>query len=344
MGICGSFDANDNPNTAQTKTKRKNEHNLLLLGTGNSGKSTFLKQLSSIYNGAFHEEDLGLGPRYIHDATILQMRHLLTALKEKQQLTLQPESLRSAENMEKLPIDATLSPEIAEDIKILWADPAIKETHRTRATLAINDSAPYFFEQVDRISAQDYVPTSEDFTKARIPTTGIRTITYTIDSQVFTVIDVGGQRSERRKWIDCFDRVHGVLFVVALSDYDQMLFEENTKNALIEALELFGQVVNSRYFRKTTTIVFLNKKDLFKEKIGIKSPLTVCFPNYTGNNEYQDAIDYIIDQFKNENRTIKNLPIYFHVTCATDKNNVKHVFDDIQHGLIAKGLTSSGLM
>jgi len=194
------------------------------------------------------------------------MKFLLTALKEKKQDQLRPEAQKAADNIEKLPIDAALTPEVGKDIKILWADPAIKETHRTRATLAINDSAPFFFEQIDRIASPDYVPTEQDFISARIPTTGIRSITFPIQNQTFTIIDVGGQRSERRKWIDCFDRVHGMIFVVSLNDYDQMLYEESTKNAMIEALELFGQVVNSRYFRKTITIIFLNKKDLFEKK------------------------------------------------------------------------------
>ena len=40
------------------------------------------------------------------------------------------------------------------------------------------------------------------------------------------VVDVGGQRSERRKWIQCFDDVRAVLFVCALSGYDMTLFED----------------------------------------------------------------------------------------------------------------------
>ena len=43
---------------------------------------------------------------------------------------------------------------------------------------------------------------------------------------VCRVVDVGGQRSERRKWIQCFDDVRAVLFVCALSGYDMTLFED----------------------------------------------------------------------------------------------------------------------
>jgi guanine nucleotide-binding protein G(i) subunit alpha len=40
------------------------------------------------------------------------------------------------------------------------------------------------------------------------------------------MFDVGGQRSERRKWIHCFDSVSSIIFCVALSEYDQVLLEE----------------------------------------------------------------------------------------------------------------------
>lgn len=39
------------------------------------------------------------------------------------------------------------------------------------------------------------------------------------------MVDVGGQRSERRKWIHCFESVTSIIFLVALSEYDQVLAE-----------------------------------------------------------------------------------------------------------------------
>ena len=78
--------------------------------------------------------------------------------------------------------------------------------------------------------------------------------------------DVGGQRNERRKWIHCFDNVDCVVFVASLSEFDQHLYEDETKNRLEEALELFAQISNSKWFASTALILFLNKKDLFEKK------------------------------------------------------------------------------
>ena len=48
-----------------------------------------------------------------------------------------------------------------------------------------------------------------------------------------------------------------------------------------ESLKLFESVINNKWFIETSVILFLNKKDLFEEKIGVSS-LTLCFPEYTG--------------------------------------------------------------
>lgn len=40
------------------------------------------------------------------------------------------------------------------------------------------------------------------------------------------MFDVGGQRSERKKWIHCFEGVTAIIFCVALSAYDLVLAED----------------------------------------------------------------------------------------------------------------------
>ena len=57
-------------------------------------------------------------------------------------------------------------------------------------------------------------------------------IEFEYKSLVFNMFDVGGQRSQRKKWIHCFDDVDCVLFVSALSEYDQVLLEDSSVNRM----------------------------------------------------------------------------------------------------------------
>ena len=128
--------------------------------------------------------------------------------------------------------------------------------------------------------------------------------TFSIASFHCRIVDVGGQRSERKKWIHCFEDVTAILFFVALSAYDLGLREDgvvvgfqslvsillllnqiylslHSKNRMDEALRLFGSILNNKWFLDTSVILFLNKKDLFEEKIKEK-PLSEVFHDYRG--------------------------------------------------------------
>lgn len=127
------------------------------------------------------------------------------------------------------------------------------------------------------------MPTQQDVLRARVKTVGIVEADFMIDNYKFKMVDVGGQRNERRKWIHVFDDVTAIIFVTSLSEYDQTLFEDDTMNRMKESLLLFEEICNVRYFKSTSIIVFFNKKDLFEEKIKHIS-LTSCFPEYTGTS------------------------------------------------------------
>ena len=74
------------------------------------------------------------------------------------------------------------------------------------------------------------------------------TTKYTIDNRLYEMYDVGGQRNERRKWIHCFENVTAVIFVAAISEYNQKLFEDATTNRMLEALEIFEEVNANKFF------------------------------------------------------------------------------------------------
>ncbi|KAK6011859.1 g-protein alpha subunit, partial [Ostertagia ostertagi] len=132
----------------------------------------------------------------------------------------------------------------------------------------------------------------DDVLRTRVKTTGIVETHFTYKDLHFKMFDVGGQRSERKKWIHCFEGVTAIIFCVAMSEYDMVLAEDDEMNRMIESMKLFDSICNNKWFTETSIILFLNKKDLFEEKIK-RSPLTRCFPEYTGSNSYEEAAAYM---------------------------------------------------
>jgi len=235
-----------------------------------------------------------------------------------------------------------LTPAIAADIKILWAEPSIQKTFERSSEFQLNDSAEYYFVEIDRISKENYVPSVQDVLRSRAKTTGIIETEFQVGKTRFTLVDVGGQRSERRKWMHCFQDVTAVIFCVGMSEYDKALYEDETTNRMHEALKLFKDICNTKWFADTAIILFLNKKDLFEKKI-VKVPLSVCFPDYKGENNYKEASQYIEDQFLAQNENSKKL-IYVHHTCATDTGNISVLFKAVQDIILNKILDKLGMM
>ena len=123
-----------------------------------------------------------------------------------------------------------------------------------------------------------------------------------------------------------------------------MLYEQNDLNAMEEALELFSIVANSRYFKNSAMILFLNKSDIFREKIKKKS-LRVCFPEYDGGNLYEETTNYILSKFEEKVEThYESRTIYHHVTCFMDQDNVQKVFYDVQDTATSNALRINGLI
>ena len=131
----------------------------------------------------------------------------------------------------------------------------------------LNDSAGYFLDELNRIGDQNYLPTEQDVLRTRVKTTGIVETHFDYKSLNFKIFDVGGQRSERKKWIHCFEDVTAIIFCSAMSAYDQVLYEDETTNRMHESMKLFDSICNNKWFTDTSIILFLNKKDLFEAKI-----------------------------------------------------------------------------
>ena len=232
--------------------------------------------------------------------------------------------------------------DVGNALKVLWEDKGILEAYDHASELQLNDSAKYYFDALDRICEEDYTPTKDDVLRSRVRTTGIVEFGFKAGNLNFKIMDVGGQRNERKKWIHCFADVTAIIFVASLSEYDQVLYEDNTQNRMVESLALFDEICNGRYFSQTTMILFLNKMDLFEEKIA-KVDLNVCFPEYTGGKDFDAAADFITQKFvdlnKNPDRTI-----FPHMTCATNTENVSVIFSATKETVIMGRLREGGLV
>ena len=86
--------------------------------------------------------------------------------------------------------------------------------HTSEYTLS--DSAPYYFKRVEKILDVSYTPNEQDVLHSRIPTTGIVETSFKSGDITYHLFDIGGQHSEQRKWLHCFNDVNTVLFVASL--------------------------------------------------------------------------------------------------------------------------------
>ncbi|WFD21013.1 Guanine nucleotide-binding protein alpha-2 subunit [Malassezia caprae] len=334
MGACFSSSSktrdNGGASSGATKTQErrsKDELKVLLLGSGESGKSTIVKQMKIIHQDGYSEQEL-----YMFRITIL--KNLLDSIKALalalRRFDMEPQQIENREAADlvtafELPadVDATLPPQVAQAIMRLWSDPVMAKLLERRGEFYVMDNFDYFLNRAERVTQLNYLPTQEDVLHSRSKTSGIVETNFAMGDMRINLVDVGGQRSERTKWIHSFESVTSIIFCVALSEYDQMLLEDPSQNRMAESLVLFESVVNSRWFLRTSVILFLNKIDIFTKKLPMR-PLADYFPDYKGGDDVNKAAKYILWRFTSLNRA--KLQIYPHITQATDTNNIRLVF------------------
>lgn len=314
---------------------------LLLLGAGESGKSTIFKQMRVLFGAPLTEDEKQQITPVVYNNTITSMKILCSETKN---MGYDGEVIVKDKLDFMLGLDdaCEINDEIGGAIKDLWTDPGILQTWKRRAEFQIVESVKYYFNEIERIMKDDYVATQQDMLLARVRTSGIVTEKYVIDGVEFEMYDVGGQRNERKKWIHCFDDVTAVIFVAALSEYDQVLFEDSTANRMTEAVDLFGEICNNKVFQSSSMILFLNKKDLYEEKIKDvhigDQPAFANFDGKVGDADYYDkGIEYFLDMFTAQN-TNPERQIYSHATCATDSKNVEVVFNSCKDIIMRKNM------
>jgi len=318
-----------------------NKVRLLLLGTGDSGKSTFCKQMKVLYKDGFTKSELEKYADILRDNCLSGMHKLLFACNEWA-IDITPKFKDQVDIVAK---STELTEDIAVIIQQLWNCDFIQRAFARNNELQLpggSSGTEYYVKHALRIAHKEYIPSVEDVIKAKLRTSGIAEVNFNVDTAEFTMVDVGGQRSERRKWLNCFVDVAAVIFLVAINEYDMVLEEDNKTNRMEESLKLWTKITGAQWFENTPFILFLNKSDLFEQKI-TNTSLKDFFEDYEsfvndlenkkGNHlsELEKGCDYIQSHFVeafNGNR------LYPFVTCAVDTDNCKKVFKSVRDTLV----------
>jgi len=319
------------------KVQIENLYTLLLLGAGDAGKSTIMKQMKIIHKDGFSSEERLVYRSIIFDNLVLIGKSLLQGC-----IKLNLELMDANKALAQEIINFDKDEDIYDPIHILsiihqlWQDPALRTAFVKNNQFQLIDSAPYYLNSLDKIMVKDYIPTESDVLHTRVTTVGIVETEFEYEKLRFRMVDVGGQRSERKKWIHCFQNVTSIIFCVSLAEYDLSMYEDEKQNRMLESLSLFEQIINCRWFYETPIILFLNKMDLFEEKIR-KIDLKLCFPDYEGGPNKETALQFITSKFIFQNKN-ENRKIYIYNTTATNTENIKYVFAAVKDNILANNI------
>lgn len=136
---------------------------------GGSSKSTFFKQLQTIHGHGFTDKDRISFKNHVYHQIIEQMKRIISRAEEFSEdypdefgdCKIGNDALESAEYFELLRDDAPVTEDIAAKIDILWHDEGIQNTFKKRAKFGVTDSTGYFFNEINRISSPNYIPSFE---------------------------------------------------------------------------------------------------------------------------------------------------------------------------------------
>ncbi|XP_078254218.1 guanine nucleotide-binding protein G(s) subunit alpha-like isoform X2 [Rhinoraja longicauda] len=326
----------------------KATHRLLLLGAGESGKSTIVKQMRILHVNGFNAEEKKMKVqdirKNIKDAIVTIVSAMSTLIPPVQLAN--PEHQLRLDYIKSIALlsDFEYTQEFFDHAKALWDDEGVKACFERSNEYQLIDCAQYFLDRIDQVQQNDYSPSDQDLLRCRVLTSGIFETRFQVDKVNFHMFDVGGQRDERRKWIQCFNDVTAIIFVVASSSYNMVIREDNNTNRLREALDLFKSIWNNRWLRTISVILFLNKQDLLAEKVlAGKSKIEDYFPEYTHYTTPDDATPepgedarvtrakyFVRDEFLRISTASGDGRHYCypHFTCAVDTENIRRVFND----------------
>ncbi|XP_064629902.1 G protein alpha i subunit-like isoform X2 [Lineus longissimus] len=345
----------------EDRERRQKEIQLLILGGAGSGKSTFIKQLRIHHGDGYPDIERSKLKSHVYD-NVADAIHVVLVSMPKFNIEFQdphiqeiaakfqrdcpwtvhlyrtgsPDEDETVAGKKALLLSPTNSEKVQKfnkDFITLVRTPEFKQCYAKREEFEIPPSQgeEYFLDHLDRVMSSNYIPTLQDILFIRKPTLGVQEHAFTVDGLDYRVIDVAGQKNQRKKWIHFFEGVTAVIFFASLSGFDETLEEDHNLNNLQDSLQIFSEVSQNEFLDKTDIVMFLNKHDVLLSKLKKKS-IKGCFPDYEGDNTPEACIKYIKDEFLRKSPQGKH--IYTHVTTATNIELMKTIIQDVLHIIV----------
>jgi hypothetical protein len=143
-------------------------------GAGDSGKSTFFKQIKIMFQSGYSREECEQYRDIVWGVTLKAMKALVAAAFAFDITIYDRANRESAHRINDMDMDVLINinkvwnEALALDIAKLWRDPGIQKTYDQRHRFQLDESCPYYFENLRRIGKWDYIPTEEDVLRSRV--------------------------------------------------------------------------------------------------------------------------------------------------------------------------------
>ena len=321
---------------AKDKKREKSLMKILCLGTSCSGKSTILKQMRILHQDGFQSDEKSIYRDSFLRTFVISALELISKLPQS---AFSPRIYEIENKLSELSnINARL---IKNDSAVFTKVLAFFKTYEGEEILSTYGQGRqcgmflmYFRERMEIVeNYNEFTPNTEDILRVRVQTTGVVFTNFQYKRANFCMVDVGGQKTERKKWIHLFDDVKAIFFVVDLSNFEDMT----------ESLQVFENICSTDALSDANMILFFNKTDIFKQKRNFWE-LARQFDDFNPDCSHKQAGSFIKNKFE---KTFQKLHseglIYSFFTCATDTNNIDKTFSACSDIILKKSLSEAGL-
>jgi GTPase SAR1 family protein len=198
----------------EPSTNKERKIRILLLGTGESGKTSIFKQLKKFYQDEpYTEEELQQFRNSIY-SNIFQSTQILSRdciEKNPKDPFDDPENLNRAKKIEEMGMWSILTnglekytPEFHQMIGEIWKENSLAEKFQSNEEdLQVSQNLQYFLDRFEKLTPPYYIPSMDDILHCQRKTNGISSLKSTIKSVDLSIYDIGGSRSSRRMWHQC---------------------------------------------------------------------------------------------------------------------------------------------